>query len=487
MDEIRKDIDLDPKKCRPEDYAVLARTNAELNNFETACIINEMPYVRRGGHGFLDAPESKVVLGYLDLAAGTDFTKKQKSLMSAITKPDRGLYLSVAQIETAVNEALDDVARYEHKDLKDVDPLILLTDRNYARKLAEYLKGPYKNQLMAKGQWLWNKIVDGLTRQLLDMGRDVHDIRKMTEDPNAKTIQLLEHILDNVKATVTNWDPSLRREVTTTKTIREDISQSLKLYSPDDDDDDEVTEEDEAKPELDPEGRPVKEEKKEENPAKGLGAIQFLYALSEPNKNDHELGILPDTAAGFTKKLERFSKLADGLRIDPKKWDDEQAKITDPALRQEKPPAVTLTTVHAVKGLEWPHCTVLMPKGLFPIELRVKPGEPPPPPEEVKDHDISERNLAYVALTRAAKTLKVISIPDPKTGAKSPYIDQAGLFEGENVPKPQAPAAEAVTASEDFTVASSAEASLDTEAIYEISMWPDADSGTVASYDRRGT
>jgi superfamily I DNA/RNA helicase len=478
---IRKDIDSEPEKFRPEDFAVLARTNAELNNFETACIIHEIPYIRRGGHGFLDAPESKVVLGYLDLATGTDFSKKAKALMSALTKPDRGLYLSVGQIETAVNEALDDVARYEHKDVKDVDPNILLTDRSYARKLAEYLKGPYKNQFMAKGQWLWNKIVDGLTKQLLDMGRDIHDIRQMTLDPNARTTELLGHILDHVKSTVTSWDPAQRREVTKTTTLREDISNSLKLYSSDDDDDDETTEEEE-KPELDAEGRPVKKEDQEENPAKGLGAVQFLYALSEPNKNDHELGILPDTAAGFAKKLERFAKLAEGLRIDPKKWDEEQAKITDPALRQEKPPAVTLTTVHAVKGLEWPHATVLMPAGIFPIKIRRKKNEPPPTPEEIKEHDISERNLAYVALTRAAKTLTVISIPDPKDGAQSPYIAQAGLVPGENVPKPEAatPAAVVTANDENFTPV---ESSVDVEAAYEIAQWPDAEPSN--SYDRR--
>ena len=471
---IRKDIDTNPKDCRPEDYAVLARTNAELNNFETACIINEIPYMRRGGHGFLDAPESKVVLGYLDLAAGTDFTKKQKSLMSAITKPDRGLYLSVSQIETAVNEACDDVARYERKDITAVDPNVLLTDRTYARKFAEYLKGPYKNQMMAKGQWLWNKVVDGLTRQLLDMGRDVDDIRKMTADPNAKTHDMLAHVLDNVKATTTNWDPAAKREVATTKTLREDITNSLKLYSADDDDDDEVTEEDEAK-ELDAEGRPIVKEVVDENPAKGLGAVQFLYELTKPNKSDHDLGVLPETAAGFTKKIERFSKLAEGLRIEPKKWEKEQAKITDPSLRQEKPPAVTLTTVHSVKGLEWPHCTVLMPKGLFPIEIRPKPGEPPPEPEEVAEHDIAERNLAYVALTRAAKTLKVVSIPDPKTGAVSSYIAQAGLHEGENVPKPEAPVP--VVMASVFTVDTHA-----SEGEYEIAQWPDP---SATGYDRR--
>ena len=490
LHDIRKDIDEDDKKYRPEDYAVLARTNKELNDFETACIINELPYMRRGGHGFLDAPESRAVLGYIDLASGTDFVKKQKSLIDALMKPDRGLYLGPDKVETAVKEAVDDVARYERKDVKDVDPDIILTDRNYARKLAEYLKGPYKNQLMAKGAWLWNKVVDQLQRQILDMGRDVNDIRRMTSSTDVKTQALLEFVLDNVKGTQTNWDPNLKREVTIVQSLRDNITNHLKL-SDDDDDDDEPSSEDDPKPELDADGRPVVEKKEDvkEDPTKGLGAVQFLYALSEPNKNDHELGILPDTAAGFTKKLERYAKIAEHLRIDLRAWEKEQSKITDPKLRLEKPPAVTLTTVHAVKGLEWPHVTVLMPDGVFPIKLTSKKGEPPPTPEERKEHDISERNLAYVALTRAAKNLTVISIPDPKTGTQSPYIQQSGLHEGENVPKPEAPVPgpEVVTAAEEGIFAE-AEAMQDLESQIQIGMWPDTDPEEVlATYDRRPT
>jgi superfamily I DNA/RNA helicase len=417
LHDIRKDIETDPKN-RPEDYAVLARTNKELNDFETACIINEIPYMRRGGSGFLDAPESKAILGYIDLAGGTDFVKKQKSLIDALMKPDRGLYLGPDKVEIAVREAIDDVARYERKDEKDIDPNILLTDRTYARKLAEYLKGPYKNQLMAKGPWLWNKIVDGLTAQILDMGRDVHEIRKITVNPEAKTQDLLKAILDNVTGTTTNWDPALRREVKTTQTLRENISSYLKLSS-DDDDDDETTSEEAAPPELDDEGRPIapKKEDAPENPGKGLGAVQFLYALS-------------------------------------------------------KPPAVTLTTVHSVKGLEWPHVTVLMPSGLFPIELKTKPGEQPPSPEEIKEHDVSERNLAYVALTRAAKNLTVISIPNPKTKSQSPYITDAGLVPGENVPKAEAPTPSVKTASDDQEI---------TEGMWHYAQWPNGE----VSYDRR--
>lgn len=465
--DILTDIESDPKKYRPEDYAVLARTNRELNDFETACILNEIPYMRRGGNGFLDAPESKAVLGYIDLATGTNFEKKQKSFVDALMKPDRGLFLGPDKVETAVHEALDDVARYERKDIRAIDPEILLTDRGYARKLAEYLKAPYKNQLTSKGPWLWNKVCDGLTRQILDMGRDVSDIRKITQDPLAKTEDLLAAILDNVKGTVTNWDPVARREVTVTQSVRENISTYLQLSG--DADDDEADTDEEAKPEVDAEGRPIVEKK--ENPGKGLGAVQFLYALAEPNANDHQQGVLPDMAAGFTKKIERYAQLAEGLRVDPKKWEESQAKITDPKLRQAKPPAVNLATIHSCKGLEWPNVTVLMPAGIFPFVVKPKAGEEPPTEEETQEHNVSELNLAYVALTRAVKNLTVVSIPDRKTHAPSPYIAQAGLVEGENVNKPagQTPIK---TASEDPTLL---------EGQWHIAQEPDLSF----SYDRR--
>ena len=484
MDSIRKDMETDPKN-RPEDYAILARTNNELNNFETACIINEIPYTRRGGHGFLDAPESKCVLGYLDLASGTSNEKKVESLAAALNKPDRGLFNGgrLEPIVKAINDTIDDLARAQRKDKKDIDPGTLITDRFSAQKFAENLKMPYKNQLTAKGTWLWDKVTRGLQSQLLDMGRDVEDIRTMITKEDTPTVGLLEHILDNVKATVTMWNPTLRREVTQTMSLREDLSHSMKLYGGSDDEDEEETDDDENKPVLDENGNVVKEEA-QPNLAKGLGAVQFLYSLAEPNKNDHDQGILPNTAAGFVKKIERFTKLADTLRIDNRKWEDAQKKITDPALRQEKPPAVTLTTVHSVKGLEWPHCTVLVPGGLFPIELKAKPDEPPPTEEEQKEHDVSELNLAYVALTRAAKTLDVISIPkvvrDKKTGrvvavVPSKFIDMMGLKEGQNVPKPEAefplppPAVPAVVTANE-------------EALFEISQWPDIAN---PSYDRR--
>ena len=103
IERFRREID---EGTDAENFAVLARTNAELNDFETACIINEIPYIRRGGKGFLEAPESRAVIGFIDLAVGNDYGKMKKSLIAALKKPDRSLFLSDEDIEKAIDEAL---------------------------------------------------------------------------------------------------------------------------------------------------------------------------------------------------------------------------------------------------------------------------------------------------------------------------------------------------------------------------------------------
>jgi superfamily I DNA/RNA helicase len=300
--------DMDEEGAKPEDYAVLARTNAELNDYETACIINEIPYVRKGGKGFLEAPESRAVLGYMDLASGTDFGSMQKSLCAAIAKPDRGLYLGPDGIEKAVKDTIENIARYERRDEKTVDPSSILTDRNYSRMLAEELKKPYKNKLTMKGDWLWNKVVTELSGQILDMGRDVAEVRALVNNPDATTEGLINHILDNVKSTTKTWNPGTRREDVTVTSLREDITTMLANFDANEGED--VVAEEETSPEVDSEGRPIKDEAlDEEKKNQGIGAVKFLFALSAPNNNDHEQGLDPAKAGDFQKKLARYAKL----------------------------------------------------------------------------------------------------------------------------------------------------------------------------------
>lgn len=167
---------------------------------------------------------------------------------------------------------------------------------------------------------------------------------------------------------------------------------------------------------------------------KGLGAVQFLFALSKPNEHDQANVTDPAVAQGFVQKLGRYTKIAETLRIDPDKWEKEQQKL-DPAVRRDKPPAISLSTVHAVKGAQWKNVTVLMPKGIFPMERKPKADEPPPDPVVEMARMKAERNLAYVALTRAAVNLEVSC---PMSKGISPFVFQAGLTPGENVPKPGA-------------------------------------------------
>lgn len=342
----RKDID---EGAQAEDYAVLARTNAELNDFETACIINEIPYMRRGGKGFLEAPESKAVLGLIDLAAGNDYSKMKSSLVAALMKPDRALFMGPDDVEKAVDEALNDVARQERVDVKSVRPDILLESR-YVRMLADKLKLPYRLKIISfakgdtrKGEWMYKQKVDELAENLREMAANVRDLRAFIGE-NKPTTELLDYILDNMKSTVSSWDSTARRMVTETTSLREQITNDVAVYSDDDGDEDE----DEAKDSIPPadiggEGHlptPAKA-----TSVKGLGAVQFLYALVKPNENDQANVTNPEESQGFVQKVARYSKIAGSLRIDPDKWEKEQQKL-DPEQRKEKPPAISLSTVH---------------------------------------------------------------------------------------------------------------------------------------------
>jgi superfamily I DNA/RNA helicase len=431
---VRKDMDVDNAKA--EEYAVLARTNAELNDFETACIINEIPYMRRGGKGFLEAPESKAVLGYMDLVEGSDYEKMKDSLVATLMKPDRGLYLGPEDVSKAVGEALDDVARKERVDVKSVRPSMLL-EPQYVRLLADRLKQPYKLKIVnsmrgdtRKGEWMYGKRVDELADNLRGLNNDIRDLQDKLSDEKVATPDLLNFILDGMKSKVAGWDAVRRQTTLTITTLREQITTDRAVFSDEDDgSDDEVEAEAQKAPGIGEDGQLIAPEDEKRDAAKesgaGLGAVQFLFALAAPNDNDLKENTDPSLAPGFVAKLNRYSKLSESLRIDPDKWAKEHGTT---------PPALTLSTVHSVKGAQWKNVAVLMPKGIFPLERKPKPDEPPPDPEVAAAERKAERNLAYVALTRAAKNLELLC---PGDKGLSPFVLEAGLHKGENVQKPE--------------------------------------------------
>jgi len=412
------------------EYAILTRTNAELNDFETACVLAEIPYARTGGRGLFDSPESRAVLGYIDLAYGSDYDRMSKSLADALTKPDRGLYLSQDKVAKIVQETFEDVARMQGLDTKSVNPVDLITQTQFARQLALNLKMPYKAKIP---DFVFKKTVDALTGNILEMGKQVMLLRRMSTDGDAASAgDVINHVLDNVKATVRSWDKVERREISVTKSLRDQIAEDLALYA----DDDEEEEEEEDKPDLEttPEGD-VLPVVKEPNPAKGLGAVQFLFMMAEPNRRDAEEGTDPETAGGFIKKLTRIRKDSDKLRVNLQAWAKEQA--SKPAAEREKrPDCVVLSTIHSVKGAEWRDTTVVMAPGVFPRAKRIAPGEEPPTEEQIAAELEADRNLAYVALTRAEQNLTILCPPSGKHKGLSKFVIEAGLQAGENVEKP---------------------------------------------------
>ncbi|MGA1317738.1 MAG: 3'-5' exonuclease, partial [Rubrivivax sp.] len=90
---------------------------------------------------------------------------------------------------------------------------------------------------------------------------------------------------------------------------------------------------------------------------------------------------------------------------------------------------VTLSTLHAAKGLEWPHVVLAgVNEGLLPF----KSGDEEMTPERLQE----ERRLMYVGITRARTTLAVSTLRRRKraretvAGVPSRFIAEMKLGEG---------------------------------------------------------
>jgi ATP-dependent DNA helicase Rep len=88
------------------------------------------------------------------------------------------------------------------------------------------------------------------------------------------------------------------------------------------------------------------------------------------------------------------------------------------AERSEEQDVVTLSTLHAAKGLEWPHVMLVgINEGLLPFrsggsDSRDRTGEEDLMPERLEE----ERRLMYVGITRARRTLVVSTLRRRKKG-----------------------------------------------------------------------
>ncbi|MGQ2980581.1 MAG: ATP-dependent helicase [Polaromonas sp.] len=95
---------------------------------------------------------------------------------------------------------------------------------------------------------------------------------------------------------------------------------------------------------------------------------------------------------------------------------------------------VTLSTLHAAKGLEWPHVVLAgVNEGLLPFKLEDDDGTDPLKTDDLALRLLEERRLMYVGITRAQRTLAVNWLRRRKKGREtvagvpSRFIAEMGL------------------------------------------------------------
>ena len=390
---------LPPNDATVSDFAVLSRTNNELHSFETACIIRGIPYARKGASSFLGSPETTAVLSYVQLATGTDFAKMQKALKLVINSPNR-FFVSPADADAAVEAAYNQYAFRTGKDIKSLNPTLLLGDNQFASILAEKLSKSTSGFKFDK------------TRQaIMSLGSKITEMRANCNEDAYTTKDLFDDIL-SLEGVEGVTDPNTGKTSWQPVTFRATLSSQLKNSTSDDDGD--ATEEEEG------------------TEGAGLGNVSFLYELIKPDPTEPSLDA--SKPLGFKSKMEVYASRARELRIDLNAWEKEQQ--TKPPEERKPPPGVYLGTSHSTKGAEWANVTCIMAKGTFPFVKRRKPTDPPPDPEQELADLESERRLAYVALTRAAVNLQIVAPmvnAMGKPAGLSPFVAEAGLSNGENV------------------------------------------------------
>lgn len=403
---------IDGEGANVADHAVLARTNKELNSYETALLLRGIPYARKGSSSFLGSPETKSFLGYISLVTDSDHEKMQEAFVQVLNRPNR-FFAAPDKVERAVDLALSNYARSRGEAKKTINPMVALRDPSFQEDLIYVLKGSRRGFKAQKGLDQLDALLDALDQleALANTPREVDEDTGAVRGPT--TEDLFEAVLD-MPGTKFDVDPDtgrIRGEKATT--FLEELSDDVREYGGEDD----------AAETTDP-GK------------MNLGNVSFLFELAKTDPEDPgDLEIPPDTPKGFWAKMQRLQSRAKELRYDIDAWERSQADL--PPEGQKPPPGVYLGTVHSTKGAQWPDVFVQMPKKRFPMEPRPPEGRAPTEKEEaqMEAEYKAERRLAYVALTRPSRNLRVISPMqyDGNPAGLSPFVEEAGLSVGENV------------------------------------------------------
>lgn len=379
------------------DHSILCRTNKELNSYETALLMRGIPYARKGASSFLSSPETKGFLGYVTLATDTDHEKMQEALASILNTPNR-FFVGPDQVQRAVDYALDGYARKTGESRKTINPMVALRDLKFQQDLVGVLKG-------VRGGFKFQKGMEAMRTLVRSLG----ELEALTQDEEASTKDMFDAILD-MPGVGFNVDPNTGRiRGEKVVTFREDLNANIQDFGGDED------------------------EKEEADPGTmAFGNIGFLYELAKPNPEDPgDKELSPETPKGFWAKMERLTDKAKELRIDLDKWESNQDKL--PPEDRKPPPGVYLGTAHSTKGAQWKNVYVQMPAGRFP--MIITDDDDPDAMAQAREDMKSERRLAYVALTRPSKNLRVVYPRQfqGKAAGPSEFIAEAGLINGENV------------------------------------------------------
>jgi ATP-dependent DNA helicase Rep len=105
--------------------------------------------------------------------------------------------------------------------------------------------------------------------------------------------------------------------------------------------------------------------------------------------------------------------------------------------KDEEPDAIRMSTLHASKGLEYPHVYLVgVEEGILPHK-----GDPDDPVEKIAARIQEERRLMYVGITRAQRTLHVSWCKKRKRAGEllhcdpSRFIKEMALDVGDAPPK----------------------------------------------------
>ncbi|MCW5319984.1 ATP-dependent DNA helicase Rep [Verminephrobacter aporrectodeae subsp. tuberculatae] len=113
--------------------------------------------------------------------------------------------------------------------------------------------------------------------------------------------------------------------------------------------------------------------------------------------------------------------------------------------REQEADRVTLSTLHASKGLEWPHVILAgATEGMLPFKIDAAAGREQEPDDDTLQRLQEERRLMYVGITRAQRTLAVSWSKKRKKGRElvaaqpSRFIAEMGLDKGSTREDPRA-------------------------------------------------